>query len=134
MIWDAVLQLFLGAMGGVTVGVCAAPLWMMLQIPMRLTDVLDAKTDMRLCGCALAVGATIGTLHIAGFLPLVFGILVMALGGFFVGMLASALAEAVEVVPALFDRLSITADMRIAAAAMAVGKTAGAVLAGLLGV
>ena len=132
MIWDAVLQVFLGAMGGVTVGVCAAPLWMMLQIPMRLTDVLDAKTDMRLCGCALAIGATIGTLHIAGFLPIAFGILVMALGGFFVGMLASALAEAVEVVPVFFDRLSIAVDMRFAAAALAIGKTAGVILFGIM--
>ena len=132
MIWDAVLQVFLGAMGGVTVGVCAAPLWMMLQIPMRLTDVLDAKTDMRLCGCALAIGATIGTLHIAGFLPLAFGILVMALGGFFVGMLASALAEAVEVVPVFFDRLSIAVDMRFAAAALAIGKTLGVILAAMV--
>ena len=132
MIWDVVLQVFLGAMGGVTVGVCAAPLWMMLQIPMRLTDVLDAKTDMRLCGCALAIGATIGTLHIAGFLPLVFGILVMALGGFFVGMLASALAEAVEVVPVFFDRLSIAVDMRLAAAALAIGKTLGVILAAMV--
>ena len=132
MIWDVVLQVFLGAMGGVTVGVCAAPLWMMLQIPMRLTDVLDAKTDMRLCGCALAIGATIGTLHIAGFLPLAFGILVMALGGFFVGMLASALAEAVEVVPVFFDRLSIAVDMRFAAAALAIGKTLGVILAAMV--
>ncbi len=132
MIWDVVLQVFLGAMGGVTVGVCAAPLWMMLQLPMRLTDVLDAKTDMRLCGCALAIGATIGTLHIAGFLPLVFGILVMALGGFFVGMLASALAEAVEVVPVFFDRLSIAVDMRFAAAALAIGKTLGVILAAMV--
>lgn len=132
MIWDAVLQVFLGAMGGVTVGVCAAPLWMMLQIPMRLTDVLDAKTDMRLCGCALAIGATIGTLHIAGFLPIAFGILVMALGGFFVGMLASALAEAVEVVPVFFDRLSIAVDMRFAAAALAIGKTLGVILAAMV--
>ena len=132
MIWDAVLQVFLGAMGGVTVGVCAAPLWMMLQLPMRLTDIFDVKADMRMCGYALAIGATIGTLHIAGFLPLVFGILVMALGGFFVGMLASALAEAVEVVPVFFDRLSVTADMRFAAAAMAIGKTFGVILFSLM--
>ena len=33
----------LGLMGGLTVGVCAAPLWMMLQLPMRLTDILGIK-------------------------------------------------------------------------------------------
>ena len=132
MIWDGVLAAFLGAMGGVTVGICAAPLWMMLQLPMRLTDILDVKADMRMCGYALAIGAALGTIHAAGFLPLAFGILTMALGGFFVGMLASALAEAVEVVPVFFDRLSIAVDMRFAAAALAVGKTLGVILAALV--
>ena len=58
--------------------------------------------------------------------------LTLALGGLFVGMLASGLAEAVEVVPVFFDRLSVTADMRYAAAAMAIGKTAGVILFGLM--
>ena len=100
MTGDAALAVFLGLMGGVTVGVCAAPLWMMLQIPMRLTDILNIKADMRLCGLALAIGAAIGAIHAAGFLPEAFGVLAMALGGMFVGMLASALAEAVEEMPA----------------------------------
>ena len=132
MIGDALLEVFLGSIAGVTVGVCAAPLWMMLQIPMRLTDILNARTDMRLYGFALAIGATIGSVHAAGFLPIIFGVLAMDLGGFFVGMLASALAEAVEVVPVFFDRLSIAVDMRYAAAALAIGKTLGVVLAALV--
>lgn len=129
MMGDAALAVFLGLMGGVTVGVCAAPLWMMLQIPMRLTDILNIKADMRLCGLALAIGAAIGAIHAAGFLPEAFGVLAMALGGLFVGMLASALAEAVEVVPVFFDRLSVAVDMRYAAAALAIGKTLGVILA-----
>ena len=132
MSWDALLEVFLGLIAGVTVGVCAAPLWMMLQLPMRLTDIFDVKADMRVCGYALAIGATLGTIRAAGFLPLAFGVLAMALGGLFVGMLASALAEAVEVVPVFFDRLSVTVDMRFAAAAMAVGKTLGVILAGMM--
>ena len=132
MRWDALLEVCLGLIAGVTVGVCAAPLWMMLQLPMRLTDILNAKADMRLCGFALAIGASIGTIHAAGFLPLFFGIAAMALGGFFVGMLASALAEAVEVVPVFFDRLSIAVDMRFAAAALAIGKTLGVILAAMV--
>ena len=63
MILDAALAVFLGALGGVTVGVCAAPLWMMLQLPMRLTDVLSVQADMRMCGFALAIGAAVGTLR-----------------------------------------------------------------------
>ncbi len=122
----------LGLMGGVTVGVCAAPLWMMLQLPMRLTDILNIRANMCLCALALAIGATLGTVHASGFLPEFLGVAAMVLGGLFVGMLASSLAEAVEVVPVFFDRLSISTDMRYAAAAMAIGKTAGVILFGLM--
>ena len=122
----------LGLMGGLTVGVCAAPIWMMLELPMRLTDILGVRVPMRLCALALALGAALGTFHAAGFLPILLGMAAMALGGLFVGMLGSALAEAVEVVPVFFDRFSITADMRWAAAALAVGKTAGVILFGLM--
>ncbi len=122
----------LGLIGGTTVGVCAAPLWMMLQLPMRLTDILGVKANMRLCALALALGSALGAVHAAGFLPDFLGIAAMALGGLFVGMLASALAEAVEVVPVFFDRLSISADIRCAAAALALGKTAGVIVYGLM--
>ena len=122
----------LGLMGGLTVGVCAAPLWMMLQLPMRLTDILGIKSNMRLCAAALAFGSALGTIHAAGFLPGFMGMGAMVLGGLFVGMLGSALAEAVEVIPVFFDRLSITADMRYAAAALALGKTVGVIVYGLM--
>ena len=126
------MAVLLGLMGGVTVGVCAAPLWMMLQLPMRLTDILNIRANMRLCALALAIGATLGTVHFSGFLPEFLGIAAMVLGGLFVGMLASALAEAVEVVPVFFDRLSIAVDMRFAAAALAIGKTLGVILAAMV--
>lgn len=122
----------LGLMSGVTVGVCAAPLWMMLQLPMRLCDILHIRANMFLCGWALALGAVLGAVHASGFLPDAVGMAAMGAGGLFVGMLASALAEAVEVVPVFFDRLSIAADMRWAALALAIGKTGGVVLAALL--
>ena len=122
----------LGLIGGLTVGVCAAPLWLMLQLPMRLTDVLGVKANMRLCAAALAVGSALGTVHVTGFLPDFLAMGAMVLGGMFVGMLCSALAEAVEVVPVFFDRLSVTTDMRYAAAALALGKTVGVILYGLM--
>ncbi|MBR6185208.1 MAG: stage V sporulation protein AB [Clostridia bacterium] len=127
------IEVGLGLLGGLTVGICAAPLWMLLQLPMRLTDILDAKPDMRLCALALSIGAALGTVRTAGVFPVLAGILLMVLGGVFVGMLASALAEAVEVVPMFYDRLSISVDMRFAAAALAIGKTAGVILAALIG-
>jgi len=123
----------LGLLGGGTLGICIAPVWMILQLPIRTADVLGGSTNMRIYAVALALGSTIGALAPAGFLPEAAGIAATALSGVFVGMLAAGLTEAVEVVPALFDRLSITADMRIAAAALAIGKTVGAVAAGLMG-
>ena len=128
-----ILGVLIGLLGGGTMGLCVAPLWMMLQLPMRAADIFDGSGNMRVYALALTLGATAGTFHGSFFLPQAFGVLALALGGMFVGMLASALTEALEVVPALFDRLSVTADMRFAAAAMAIGKTAGAVIAGLLG-
>lgn len=126
------IEITFGLISGTTLGLCAAPLWMMLQLPMRVTDIFDSG-NMRIAATALLIGATIGALGISGFLPLIFGVLAMLLGGIFVGMLASALVEAVEVIPVLFDRLSITTDMRYAALALAIGKGIGAFIGGLLG-
>ena len=125
-------EIIFGLICGGTLGLCAAPLWMMLQLPMRVTDILDSG-NMRIAAIALLCGATVGALGLSGFLPLIFGIFAMLLGGVFVGMLAAALVEAVEVIPVLFDRLSITTDMRYAAAALAIGKALGALLAGWMG-
>ena len=127
-----IAAVLIGLLGGGTLGLCVAPLWMMLELPMRVVDVCDAGS-MRMSAAALALGATAGSLGASGCLPLAAGTMAMAIGGIFVGMLASALVEVLEVIPGLFDRLSITADMRFAAAAMAIGKTAGAVIAGLMG-
>ncbi len=129
-----ILSVLIGLMGGGTMGLCVAPLWMVLQLPMRASDIFEASSSMRVYAVALTIGATLGTFHSSLYMHEALGVAAMALGGMFVGMLAAALTEALEVVPALFDRLSITADMRYAAAAMAIGKTAGALLAGMLGV
>lgn len=124
-------EILIGLAGGITLGLSAAPLWMMLQLPVRILDMARGK-NIRMLALALAVGAVLGSLHLHGFLWPLFGIIAMLMGGVFVGMLSSALIEAVEVVPILFDRLSITADMRFAAAALAIGKMLGAILAGIL--
>lgn len=128
-----IVCMLIGLTGGLTLGLCIAPLWMMLELPMRTVDIFDAGS-MPMTALALACGATLGSRAPAGILPLWAGVGAMGLGGVFVGMLASALVEAVEVVPVLFQRLSITCDMRLAAAALALGKAAGAVIAGLMGV
>lgn len=123
-------EALLGLAEGVTLGLCAAPLWMMLQIPIRVTEALNAGS-MRMCVLALTLGAALGALSPTGILPMAAGVLAMLAGGIFVGMTAAALTEAVEVIPMLFDRMGIAADIRWAAWALALGKALGALAAGL---
>ena len=118
----------IGLFYGILLGLSVAPLWMMLQIPMRVCDTGNAG-NMRLCGYALALGSAFSALNIAGFMPYVAGCFALLIGGLFTGMIAAALVEAVEVVPVLYDRLSISSDMRYAAFAIALGKGIGALLA-----
>ena len=47
-------------------------------------------------------------------------------------IILSALTEVLNVIPVLFDRLSITSDMRLAAWALCLGKMLGALIAGLM--
>ena len=123
--------ILIGLAGGLTLGLCVAPLWMMLQLPMRIVDTCKAGS-MRMSALALAIGATLGALSPTGCLPTAFAVLAMGIGGIFVGMLASALVEVLEVVPALFDRLSVSSDMRFPALALTLGKLLGAILTGFL--
>ncbi len=120
-----------GLFCGVTLGLCVAPLWMMLQLPMRTCQIVQSG-NMKLCAWALTIGASLGALSPIGFMPEILGLLSLFIGGIFTGMIAGALVEAVEVVPVLFDRLSISTNMRFAGLAIAIGKGAGALLAGLL--
>lgn len=122
----------IGLFSGASLGLCVAPLWMMLQFPTRVFDIFRAGS-MRMYAFALTIGAVIGAFPLCVYFPSFAGILVLLLGGGFVGMLAAALAEALEVIPVLFDRLSVTADMRYAALALAIGKALGAYCAGLIG-
>lgn len=121
----------IGLFCGIVLGLCVAPLWMMLQIPMRTCEFTQGG-NMRMCGWALAIGSALASLNVSGILPDFIGITALFAGGLFTGMIAAALVEAVEVVPVLYDRLSISTDLRYAALALAIGKGAGALLAPFL--
>ena len=114
---------------GIVAGVCAAPIWVMLALPMRITDILQGGS-MKMCALALTAGAAA-----AGMTPVVlpggWGLALVGLlfAGVFVGMLASALTEALEVIPVLYERLHIASDLRWAALALMLGKGIGALIA-----
>lgn len=125
-------EIAFGLFSGVALGLCVAPLWMMLQLPMRVADLFDVGS-IRMTALALMIGAALAALNCSGFLPDFCGVIALGFGGMFVGMLSAALVEAVEVIPVLYDRLSISADMRPVALALAVGKAGGAVISALMG-
>ena len=56
--------MLLGLLGGATLGLCVAPVWLMLQLPIRAADTLGASGRMRLyaAALALAIGKTAGAL------------------------------------------------------------------------
>lgn len=117
--------------GGVT-ALCIASVWSALQLPSRVMDMLELESA-RLCALALCLGCMLASSGPVFGLPQAAAAAFFLFAGAFVGMLASALTEVLEVVPMLFDRLSITADMRVAAVAMALGKMAGAYIGCALG-
>ncbi len=125
----------LALIAGMGVGLASCAFWLALKLPMRVMDICDAG-GTRLCGWAIALGAGGGALMEGMGWTLAQGAWLlgafMLLAGAFVGMVASALTETLDVLPQLFDRIGLGEDLRILAWALALGKVAGAVLAALL--
>ncbi len=125
----------LGLVTGGTMAVAVSCVWCVLQLPARVQDRLRAASP-RLLTLAMAAGLELAALQGAlGFslrLPTVFGGAALLFGGMFVGMVASALEEILEVAPVLMHRFRL-GDMSLAFRwTLLLGKALGAVLASLL--
>ena len=125
----------LGLVTGGTMAVAVSCVWCVLQLPARVQDRLRAASS-RLLALAMAAGLELAALQGAlGFslrLPALFGGVALLFGGMFVGMVASALEEILEVAPVLMHRFRL-GDMSLAFRwILLLGKALGAVLASLL--
>ena len=125
----------LGLVTGGTMAVAVSCVWCVLQLPARVQDRLRAASS-RLLALAMAAGLELAALQGAlGFslrLPALFGGVALLFGGMFVGMVASALEEILEVAPVLMHRFRL-GDMSLAFRwTLLLGKALGAVLASLL--
>lgn len=100
----------IGLVTGATMSVAVSCVWVVLLIPARVQDRLQAASP-RLLTAAMAAGLLLSALGNAlDFtlaLPPVFGAAAMLSGGMFVGMLASALGEILEVAPVLLRRFRL---------------------------
>ena len=100
----------LGLMTGAAMSVAVSCVWCILLIPARIQDRLQAASP-RLLTWALGAGLLLSALHngmgAALHLPRWCGSLALLGGGMFVGMLASALGEILEVAPVLMRRFRL---------------------------
>lgn len=129
------LAILIGLVSGATISVAVSCVWGVLLIPARVQDRLQAASP-RMLTWAMCLGLMLTALHDAlGFtlsLPAFTGVMALALGGMFVGMLAAALEEILEVAPVIMRRFrlgNVSTGVRFI---MMVGKAAGAVLATIM--
>lgn len=128
------IAVLIGLMSGAAMSVAVSCVWCVLLIPARIQDRLQGASPCLLTW-AICTGLMFSTLNNAlGFtlpLPQWCGSAGLLLGGMFVGMLASALGEILEVVPVLMRRFrlgNVSTGMRFT---MLLGKGLGAILASL---
>ncbi len=130
-----VLAVLVGLLSGGTMPIALSCIWVVLLIPARLTDRVQSGTPRQMTW-ALSLGMLLAAAHNAvGFalpLPWIFGCIALLLGGMFVGMLASALGEILEVAPVLMRRFRLGDVSTGVRFVMMIGKALGAVLASLI--
>lgn len=128
------LAVAIGLMTGSAMSVAVSCVWIVLLIPSRIQDCFQGGSPCILTW-AIATGLIFTTLNNAlGFslpLPWWFGSLGLLLGGMFVGMMASALGEILEVAPVLMRRFRLGDVSTGVRFTMMVGKGLGAILAAL---
>ena len=133
--WIDLLTILISLLCGAASAIAASCVWIVLLIPARLQDRLQAASA-RLLTWAVCAGMLLSACHdMRGFtlhLPEIFGAAGLLLGGMFVGMLSAALEEILEVAPVLMRRFrlgDVSTGIRFV---MMLGKGLGAVLAALV--
>lgn len=121
----------LGLATGASMAVAVSSVWVALKVPARLQGVFQAESP-QLCTLVMGAGLLFAALENGvnfsfGF-PAWTGSAALLLGGMFVGMVASALGEILEVVPVLFWRFGLGNASGAVRWVMLVGKGLGAVL------
>lgn len=121
--------IFLGLAGGVAVGGGVIALFIVLDVIPRLAQVTRTYKKVHWYEGAMVCGSFIGTIgdfwnwHISG--PWIGSGIVGLLNGIFVGMLAAALTEVLNVLPILAKRLRMQRYLLGLLLAMVCGKVAG---------
>ncbi|AGX05368.1 MULTISPECIES: stage V sporulation protein AB [Bacillaceae] len=124
-----IIVIFLGFAGGVSVGAGFVAFLTVLGIIPRLTQLSKTMKMIHHYEWAVVIGAVAGTsaslqdprLYFPGFILVLFGLA----GGIFVGMVAAALTEVLNVLPLLAKRLGIDGKIVVLLMAIVFGKVFG---------
>lgn len=120
---------FIGLAGGVAVGSGLVAFLTVLDIVPRLTVLTDSRRQVRLYEIAFVMGAVVFTWvdfrEWAVFFPPISTVGIGLLSGVFIGLLAAALTEVVNVLPILAKRIGMEPKVFWLLLAMMLGKVVG---------
>lgn len=125
----SLVTIFLGLAGGIAIGAGVIALYIVLDMIPRLAQVTRSYDKVHWYEGAMVSGSVVGTVadfwnwHLHG--PWISSGIVGLFNGFFIGMLAAALTEVLNVLPILAKRLHMKRYMFGLLMAMVCGKVAG---------
>ncbi|KAF6575191.1 stage V sporulation protein AB [Paenibacillus sp. SEL3] len=126
---QAALQIILGIAGGLAVGSGVIAFFIVLDIMPRLAQLTRTYKKSRAYEKAMIIGSVLGTVvdfwNICLPLPGIFTWIPGLFCGVFIGLLAAALTEVLNLLPILAKRLHMTVYMLGLLMAMVLGKVTG---------
>ncbi len=130
--FEILLIILFGVSGGALVGTSGAAFITLLDIIPRLAQLTNSSRLIRFYqGILITSTVLITLLYFLGMSISIFKIMLIPFGftlGVFVGLLASALAEVINVIPVLVRRLKIRKHVFIALFALSLGKVIGSLV------
>lgn len=133
---SAALQLFVGLAGGLAVGSGMVAFLIVLDIIPRLAQLSRSYGKLRQYEAAVILGSLVGSVadlfDARGSLYPLSAAIVGLFAGCFVGMLAAALTEVINVLPILAGRIGMRRHIWLLLMAMIFGKVAGSLFEWLI--
>ena len=133
--WNSTIAVLIGLVTGAVMSVAISCVWCVLHLPARIQHMLHALSP-RSCAFFISGGLLLSAMSMG--LKLSFGLpawaasVAFVAGGMFVGMLASALGEIIEVVPVMSHRFHLGQMSYGLRVALTIGKGLGAMIACLV--
>lgn len=129
MMIHSLIVAFMGFAGGIAVGTGFVAFLSVIGIIPRLTQLTKSINKIRAYEFAVILGAIFGCWislrDTVFYLPQIFSVPVGLLAGMFIGMLAAALTEVLNVFPILAKRIGIQKKIAYLLMAIALGKVFG---------